>query len=323
MASVEEVKTFTANGAIGGKLRVKITAASATVPPQVELAGAGEQHIGVTEVAAADGEMIAVRLRNADGTHEVTAAGAFAVGAVLYGAASGKVDDASSGTAIGIAVEAATADGDIVEVVDMTVISTTAATVSVADSGGFTAQTTVEAALAEIFQSMFSVQAFMPVSLNSLREAANFNVGAITANGGILASDTTPALSAINGATDGCQRVLWVASNSDQIIFQVPLPPDFDVAADLVLHIRAAMGGTTNTPAIAVDSFFDEGDTKVVDATGAITGTAYAEYTATINNADFPAAQSLTVGLTPGAHTTDTLAISAVWLEYKKKLLTA
>ena len=148
-------------------------------------------------------------------------------------------------------------------------------------------------------------------------------MGNIAANGGVLASDTTPVLSAINDATDGCQRVLWAASNSDQVIFQTALPPDLNDAANIVVHVRAAMAGVTDTPTITVDSFFDEGDTKVVDATGAITGATYAEYTATIAAADFPASQTLTVGLTPGAHTTDTLAVTAVWIEYTRKVLTA
>ena len=316
--------TFTANGALGAKVRVKLTAGSTTTPPQVEVAGAGEQHIGITEYGVADTELVVVKLRTSPGIAEGKAADSFAVGAILYGAAAGKISDSSSGTAIGVALEAATADGDIVQFIEFTVVSTTAATVSIADSGGFTGQTTVEAALAELYQHLKSVQSFIPVALHSLREATNFDVGDVAANGGILASDTTPVLDAINAATDGCQRLLWAAANADQVIFQTPLPPDLDDAADIVLHIRAAMGGATNTPTIAVDSFFNEGDTKVQDATGAVTGTAYDEYTATIAAADVPAgAQTLTIGLTPGAHAADTLAVSAIWIEYKKKILTA
>ncbi|MBE7413847.1 MAG: DUF2190 family protein [Deltaproteobacteria bacterium] len=213
---------------------------------------------------------------------------------------------------------------DIVISMSDAMSATDAASTTIADAGGFTAAGNVEAALAEIYQHLKTAQAFIPISLHSLREATNFDVGNIAANGGLLASDTTPVLSAINDATDGCQRVLWAASNNDQVIAQVPLPPDLDPAADVVVHIRAAMGGTTNTPDITLDSFFNEGDTKVVDTIAAITGTGYAEYTGTIAAADVPAgAQALTIGLTPGAHTTDTLAISAIWIEYKRKVLTA
>jgi hypothetical protein len=317
-------RAFTAGEALLEKRRVKIKSGTTTTPPEVEYADAGEQHIGITAADAAISTIVTVNLRTLQGSVEGVASEAFAVGATLYGAADGKIADTSSGAAIGIAIEAATADLDVVEWVQFIVVGNTGAGTSLADSGGFTAQTTVEAAIAEIYQNMFSVQAFFAVPLTSLREATAFDVGNIAANGGLLASDTTPVLSAINDATDGCQRVLWAASNMDQVIFQMPLPPDFDDTADLVLHIRAAMAGATDTPTIAVDSFFNEGDTKVVDATGAVTGASYAEYTATIANADIPvSSQSLTIGLTPGAHTTDTLAVSAIWLEYKRKLLTA
>lgn len=318
------IVTFTANGTLTEKMRVKITAASATTPAQVEAAGAGEQHIGITETAAADTTLVAVRMRAAGGTQEAMAAGAFAVGATLYGAAAGKVDDASSGTAIGIAKQAATADGDIVEIVEQTVISTTAATVSIADAGSFTTAAEVESAIQEIYQHMLTAQAFIPIALHSVRETTNFDVANVAANGGLLASDTTPVLEAINAATDGCQRLSWAATNVDQVTFQTPLPPDIDVTADVVVHIRAAMEAVADTPDITVDSFFNEGDTKVVDTISAITGTAYAEYTGTIGNADVPAgAQTLTVGLTPAAHGTDDLYITAIWIEYTKKTLTS
>ena len=320
----EGILTFTAGEALAAKRRVKIKSGTTTTPPEVVYADAGEQHIGITEYAVASAATVAVRPRTANGSQEASAAGAFAVGATLYGAADGKVDDAASGTAIGIAVEAATAAGDIVEVMDFTVISTTAATVSIADAGGHTSETDVEGATQELYQHILSAQAFLPISLMSLREATNFDVGNIAANGGILASDTTPILDAINAATDGCQRVLWAATNVDQVIAQIPLPPDIDVTKDVVVHIRAAMGDTTDTPDITVDSFFNEGDTKVVDTISAITGTSYAEYIATIAAADVPAgAQTLTIGLTPAAHGTDTLAISAIWIEYTRKVLTS
>src|SRR3990172_3356359 len=95
--------TFTANGALAAKVRVKITAGSTTNPPQVEVAGSGEEHIGITEFAAASGALVTVRSRKSPGTHEVTAAGAFAVGAALYGAAAGKVDDVLSRSILGYA----------------------------------------------------------------------------------------------------------------------------------------------------------------------------------------------------------------------------
>ncbi len=312
------IPTFTANGALGAYVRVKLTAASATIPPQVEVAGAGEQHIGITELAAATGTLVAVKLRSHNGTHEAVASEALAVGATLYGAASGKVADTSSGTAIGIAVEAATADGDVIEIVEFTVISTTAATVSIADAGGFTSETTVEAALQEIYQDISTAQAFIGIPLTTLMESDASNLVAA------LGPATTPILDFANGDTDGAFRVAWVANDVDEVAFQVPLPPDFTPGSDLVLHIRAAMSDVNDTPVIDADTYFNEGDTKVSDAAAAITGTAFAEYTITIGNADIPAgAQTVSVELTPAAHANDALYVTAMWFEYTRTILTS
>jgi len=107
------VKTFTATSAVEAYRRVKLTTSSGTA---VEYAGAGEEFIGITAAAAAAGDMVAVILRSAAQTYKAVAAGAVAVGAAIYGAPNGKVDDAVSGTAQGTALEAATADGDVIEI---------------------------------------------------------------------------------------------------------------------------------------------------------------------------------------------------------------
>lgn len=106
-------KAFIANAAMGANLRVKLSSGSGT---QVELAGAGEDFIGITEHSVDNAlDHISVILKNQITTHKVVAAAAITEGAALYGAADGKVDDAASGTAIGKALEAATADNDVVE----------------------------------------------------------------------------------------------------------------------------------------------------------------------------------------------------------------
>lgn len=325
MSYNEGIKSFTANGAVSAHRLVKISSGTTTDPPQVEHAGAGEDAIGVSCHAAADGAQVSIKLLNYPGTYEIecTVSSAISRGTLLYAAASGKVSDASSGSSVGQSCEVG-ASTQVIEVAMDYRKPTTAAGTSIADAGNFTSTTTVEAATQEIYQDIFSIQQFINVPLTSLRETSTFNVGNIAANGGLLASDTTPVLSAINGATDGCQVVKWAASNSDQVMFQTALPPNLDDTADVVVHIRAYMAGTTDTPDITVDSFFNEGDTKVVDTISAITGTSAAEYTGTIGNADVPSgAQTLTVGLTPGAHTTDILYVTAIWLEYKAKIRTS
>lgn len=186
-------------------------------------------------------------------------------------------------------------------------------------SGGVGATQLATGAVTAVKLSTTLKTGFIPVPLSGIREIVTNALPNGAANGGLLASDTTPILQTTNGDTDSALRLAWAASNSDPVIFQVPLPPDLDEAAVVEVHLRAAMAGTTNTPVISADSYFNEGDTKVEDDSAAITGTAYAEYTITIAAADVPAgAQTLTVELTPGAHTTDILYVTALWIEYTR-----
>jgi len=199
-----------------------------------------------------------------------------------------------------------------------------AANISVADAGSLVTATQVEAALQEAFQHIQSAQAFIPIPLTSVRELTTGAIPNAAGIGGVLASDTTPILNSINGDTDGCLRLQWAAADVDAIGFQVPLPPDLNTGANVVIHFRAAMAGTTNTVVISADSYFNEGDTKVEDDSAAVTGTTYAEYIITIAAADVPTgAQTLSVELTPAAHATDALNITAIWIEYKRLTLTA
>jgi hypothetical protein len=105
-------KCFLAAGAIGRFLRVKYDGSFNLV-----VAVATDFELGVTEYPAlAAGDSIAVRLRSAEGTVKMVAAGAITRGAVVYAAAAGKI--ASTGSVpIGKALNAAGADGDYVEVI--------------------------------------------------------------------------------------------------------------------------------------------------------------------------------------------------------------
>ncbi|HOR28493.1 MAG TPA: DUF2190 family protein [Candidatus Sumerlaeota bacterium] len=120
--------SFIAGEALEAYRRVKLDTGSGT---NVVYADAGEAAIGVTVEKVASGDPVAVRLNKHGGTHKVTAAGSFAVGATLYGANDGKVDDAASGSAIGTALEAATAAGDIVEAVLSDAVSSSIAPANV------------------------------------------------------------------------------------------------------------------------------------------------------------------------------------------------
>jgi hypothetical protein len=85
-----------------------------------ELCGIAERGIGEACVDAAVGDVAAVALHSKQGTKKVVAAAAIAKDAIVYTAASGKVSvSASTAFPLGIALEAATADGDVIEIMPL------------------------------------------------------------------------------------------------------------------------------------------------------------------------------------------------------------
>ena len=169
-----------------------------------------------------------------------------------------------------------------------------------------------------------TTQAFINIPFTAFREIISNDIGNAAANGGILASDTTPILNRVNAATDKQFEVSWAATNVDPIAAAFALPPDLDRTADIVVHMYGEMGGTTDTPTIAVSSAFDFGDTPVADATDAFDDTP-TERTATIDAGDIPdSALVCSIELTPGAHGTDSLNLyGGVWIEYTRQTLTS
>lgn len=107
-------KSFTADEAIAVHLRVKLDSDG-----RVTTAGLADKDIGTAMTPAfAAGDVITVRLRTASGTHKAVAKEAIAAGATIYTEAGGKVQDTAETTAyqIGTAMEAATADNDVIEI---------------------------------------------------------------------------------------------------------------------------------------------------------------------------------------------------------------
>lgn len=159
-----------------------------------------------------------------------------------------------------------------------------------------------------------------PISLASFREATAGDVGNIAANGGLLASDSTPVLSGTGSTVS--QQILWAASNVDQILVDVSLGEDFDGRDDVLVDLLVASGGTTNLASFTVATNWDGAAADVSDAaTDPAASTTYHWITATIAAADIPdTAGTVTIALTPAAHGTDTIALKAVRLRYVPRL---
>lgn len=105
-------KTFIAGEALTARRLVKISGSDG----QAYLCTAGQVPDGYVSRDYAAGDHATVHDLNTGGTCELTAAGAFSIGASLFPQDAGKVDDTGPGYSVGIAREAATANGDIVEV---------------------------------------------------------------------------------------------------------------------------------------------------------------------------------------------------------------
>jgi hypothetical protein len=106
-------KAFTAAGTISMYSRVVLGSGGT-----ITAAGLAEKEIGTALKAAVSGDVIAVKLRTGAGTHKMIAKEALAIGATVYTEAGGKVQDTAEATAfqVGTALEAATAENDIIEV---------------------------------------------------------------------------------------------------------------------------------------------------------------------------------------------------------------
>lgn len=102
-------KSFVAGEDLEAYRRVKLSSGN------VVYADAGEEFIGVTSHKAVSTEQVTVNLRSASRTYKMVASGAITAGNTIYGANDGKVQASASGVAQGVALEAATADGDVIE----------------------------------------------------------------------------------------------------------------------------------------------------------------------------------------------------------------
>lgn len=323
--------TFYAGEELAAYRRVKLETGSVTTPLEVVYADAGEDFIGITLDNAEDGDLVTVQPLCKDGTFLVEANEPFDALDDLYGAANGRVADTSSGTAYFKALEAATAQGDVVEVILHPGVAGTAASVSISDSGEFTDTATVEASLQEIYQHIVTAQAVAPANLLAATEID----GTFLAEVG-TGTSATPGIDALGDELIG---IRWNNNaNPDPIITSLVIPPDLDSGEDVVVHILAAKEGDTEADAVTFDVgafFLTDGAVYDADAdaggtTSAMTGTATTktlqEVTVTIDAADVsgaPGVLTLTLQPTDGTLDTDEVLVVGMWIEYTRQILTS
>jgi hypothetical protein len=314
--------TFKAGEALEARRRVKIESGTVTDPPEVVYADAGEDFIGVTEYAVADGEDITIKLQNQPGIFEIECIvdSAIGRGTVLYGAADGRVSDASSGTAQGISLEVG-ADYQHIQVALWNVKSTTAATVSLADAGGLTAQTTVEAVIAEILTGLLTAQATIMVPL-----------AGITMEDGTVLTTQATTVAGIAQIADKEQVIMIPVdcSSGEALGFTVPIPQDLDDGEDVTVHVL--VGKDANLDSLTIDcevfpcAVGDTANADIQDTAATAIAAAAAEELVFTCGADgvLAAPGTLSVVLTlGGTNDGDAVYIYGAWVEYTRKILAA
>lgn len=160
---------------------------------------------------------------------------------------------------------------------------------------------------------------FIPLPLAEAREITSNDYVNTAGDAGVLSKNTTPILERINGATDKKTRIAWAASNSDEIAWDFSYPPDLDDTAAIVVNLLMLMAGATDTPTVAVSYFEGIGDTNAGGNTTALSASA-TKKTVSIAAGDvgtYPNAAS--IGVVPGAHTTDACYLLGAWIEYTRK----
>lgn len=196
--------------------------------------------------------------------------------------------------------------------------------VTITDAGSFTATGNVEAALQEIYQHLLSATTSIPLSLYEFREVtAGGDVGNAAANGGVLASDTTPIM---RGDAAESAEIVWAATNVDPISTQITLPADFsgasNVTIDLFVYTDNAGGGGIDAATFTVETSWDGGALVSDAATDGTPATSIHKITATVAAADIPdSASILTIALTPAAHANDPTQLVGARVNYKRALL--
>lgn len=312
------LKTFLATEALAAYRRVKLTAASGT---HVEYADAGEVHIGVTTGKQDTvGGPIEVALTTKPGTVKVEAAGAFDAGATLYGAADGKVDDVSSGSVIGRPTTAASGSASIVEMLPENSKPTTAGATSITDAGDFTAETTVEAALQELYQNAVTAAGVVSVPLTSItREDGT----------ALTKQATTVAGFEQIGNKELVIDIPVDCTAGEALAFNIALPRDLDDAADVIIDVLVSKAANLDALTLDAEAYFvAAGDLQNDDAQDTAAQTIVAAGTVlsfTCGADGVPAAPCALTGVLTlgGTNDGDAVYIHAVWIRYTKKILAA
>jgi hypothetical protein len=231
--------TFSADVELAQKLRVKLKTSTTTEPPEVDIAGVGVIGVGINDYLVAAGKDCAVEPYNKSGTLEMVANGAISTGEEVYPAADGKISTTPAGGALGKAMEAATADEDIIEILvypDPTSTQGTPGTTDIA-----TTSTTDEYIIATKSGNLvgvdFSSLAALAANDTNYITFSMTNLGQAGAGSTAMLAATDPNTTKATGGT------ALVANSKRQLVLHGTVANLVVVEGDRI-RIRAAATGT-------------------------------------------------------------------------------
>lgn len=161
---------------------------------------------------------------------------------------------------------------------------------------------------------------YIPLSLFTARIISS-NAIQNTTEAGVPDGNTAgPSIARVNAATDKQGRLIWAATEVNEIQFEpFAYPPDLDDAAAIEVHFLARSAGAADTPVLTVSFWEGVGDTNAGGNTGALSAS-LADVSVNIAAGDVGAyPKSATITVLPGAHGTDAVWIYAAWVEYTRK----
>lgn len=221
------VKTFTAGAALAQYRRVRLSAGVLAYAGASDTDALGEMAVD----SFASGDVVGVTLHNAQGTKIMVASAAISAGAGVYAAADGKI--ASSGTVlVGLALEAAGTNGDLIEV------SPSAATTTATFARSALTQDDLKPYTIplEAFRTWDARQTTLPGT------AGTDDLGLITGTYGTNA----PRVQTSDGKN---------TTTTQRLAFQLAVPAEYVDGESITIRIRAGMVTTvaSNSGATTVD----------------------------------------------------------------------
>jgi hypothetical protein len=162
---------------------------------------------------------------------------------------------------------------------------------------------------------------YIPIDITSVRIIDSNDIEASANIGGIVASDTNPALERADGATIKTVRLDWDTS-ADEIEIAIPpilKPPDLDETKNIYLKFIACMDGVPDDPSMNVYYADTSANTGTTFYSDDVSGNTATEYSCTILAASVTGHPGvINISFKPSAHTTNALWIYGMWLEYSR-----